>query len=128
MILFARLSNINFCKADLLEDLQMNPGRFDTILCQRTIHYLPHSEAQRAASLFFNALRPGGCLFISASGMESELGVAYSGFQQDVTKRFHRLSTEMAAKHGIKEPVCLRSFWNILVLRSSVPGFLSLEM
>ena len=46
-------------------------------------------------------------MFISASGVESELGVAYSGFQQDVTKRFHRLSTEMATKHGIKEPVCL---------------------
>jgi len=98
---------IEFYKADLLEDLQTNSERFDTILCQRTIHYLPHSEAQRAVSLFYEALRPNGCLFLSASGMESELGMSYPGQIEDINQRFHRLSAEMGAKHGIEEPVCL---------------------
>jgi hypothetical protein len=54
-------------------------------------------------------LVPGGSLFISASGMGSELSNNYRGSTKSRDERFDYLSDDMQEKHGIKEPVCLYS-------------------
>lgn len=76
---------------------------------QRTIHYLPYREAEALFARVAGALSPGGRFFVSASGLNSELGIDYPGRAFDPNGRFHALSPEMAEKHQIKTPVCLYS-------------------
>lgn len=82
-------------------------GPFDVIMCQRMIHYLPHDAALRALKWFHRAAGNGARLFISASGMDSELGDGYAGKEVPVAQRFAPLAPAMAEKHSIHPPVCL---------------------
>ncbi len=82
-------------------------GQFDLILCQRMIHYLPHAHALAALRWFHRISNADGCLFISASGLDSELGTDYEGRETSVENRLHPLSPPMANKHSIFPPVCL---------------------
>lgn len=50
---------------------------------------------------------PGAKLFLSASGLLSELGSDYKGKSDNLPERFSPLSAAMAEKHNIHEPVCL---------------------
>lgn len=81
---------------------------FDVVVCQRTIHYLKASEA--VPLLFALASRymaAGGRLYISASGMASELATGYPDRDAPLHRRYAELSLEMQQKHGILGPVCL---------------------
>lgn len=79
----------------------------DVIVCQRMIHYLRHAAAQRALAWFWNIANEDARLFISASGMDSELGDGYEGRNVPMESRLARLATTMAEKHSIYPPVCL---------------------
>ena len=81
--------------------------RFHIILCQRTLHYLSFQDAETVVRKFLGCLEAGGRMFLSVSGMESELAEGYPGISQPVMKRYVPLSPGMAGKHGIKGPVCL---------------------
>lgn len=81
--------------------------RFDAIVCQRMIHYLPYQKAIAALEWMYAMSRYSGQLFISASGLESELGQGYRAAQLPVRRRFEHLAPEMASKHAIQPPVCL---------------------
>jgi hypothetical protein len=52
-------------------------------------------------------MRQDAKLFLSASGLQSELGVDYGGREDALRDRFSPLSPAMALKHGIHESVCL---------------------
>jgi hypothetical protein len=54
-------------------------------------------------------LNPGGKLFLSASGIASELGEGYPGRGVPAADRYAPLADEMAKKHGIHGMVCLYS-------------------
>jgi hypothetical protein len=73
---------------------------------QRFIHYLPFSEAVDVVKLLKIALLPDGKLYISASGLQSELGRNYNGAIA-LANRFSELWRPMADKHGIHGKVCL---------------------
>ncbi len=81
--------------------------RVHIILCQRTLHYLSHQDAGTVVRKFLGCLEEEGRMFLSVSGLESELGEGYPGIDQPVIKRYAPLSPGMAAKHGIEGPVCL---------------------
>jgi hypothetical protein len=49
----------------------------------------------------------GSRLYLSASGLDSELGNGYTHRSSSLAARFYCLATEMADKHGIIAPVCL---------------------
>lgn len=101
------LAQISFVQADLRDAaLYQRLGQFDLIMAQRFIHYLPFAEAVDVIRRFRDALLPGGKLYISASGLRSELGQNYQGTEQ-VTDRFAPLWPPMASKHGIHGKVCL---------------------
>jgi 2-polyprenyl-3-methyl-5-hydroxy-6-metoxy-1,4-benzoquinol methylase len=101
------LTQIDFVQADLRNaELYQRLGRFDLIIAQRFIHYLPFPDAVQVIRLFRNALLPDGKLYISASGLRSELGQNYHG-AEDVAERFAALWPPMANKHGIHDKVCL---------------------
>lgn len=82
-------------------------GPFDVIMCQRMIHYLRYADAKEALAWFLHVSRADARLFISASGMDSELGDGYAGKTTPPHARFFTLAPAMAGKHSIHPPVCL---------------------
>lgn len=110
------LTQIDFVQADLRSaGLYQRLGRFDLIIAQRFIHYLPFPEAVDVLKLFHSALLPEGRLYISASGLRSELGQHYHG-APDVAERLSPLWPPMAGKHGIHGKVCLYEEQDMLAL------------
>lgn len=83
--------------------------KVDVIVCQRAIHYFPHEEAVTTVSAMARCLVAGGQLYISASGLDSELSKDYAAANELLSGRFAPLSMAMAKKHGIYHPVCLYS-------------------
>ena len=83
----------------------------DVIICQRAIHYLPFPDAIGVISGIKKLLAPDGRLYLSASGIHSELGEGYAGreFDLSLSDRYGELSPAMRDKHGIHGPVCLYS-------------------
>ena len=83
------------------------PGQISICYSQRFIHYLMHHEAIVLLQLMRQKMLSGSKLFLSASGLGSELGNGYRGMNQPFHERFAALSPEMATKHNIHAPVCL---------------------
>lgn len=84
-----------------------NAQRFSQITCQRAIHYVRRGQAVALLQSLGQVLAPGGKLFISCSGLESELGQGYVGAEVPAEQRFDVLDGVMQDKHQIKQPVCL---------------------
>jgi predicted TPR repeat methyltransferase len=102
-------AGVNFRVSDMISYLVdyafMN---FHIIYSQRTIHYLNYQEATHFLEAAYNALREsGGWLYLSASGLHSELGDGYAHASMSLSERFEFLSPVMQKRHGIKEKVCL---------------------
>lgn len=101
--------NIEFECADALDFVQRSYLSFDVVSCQRMIHYLPASGARSLVEGLFNRLKSRGSLYLSASGIKSELSDGYFHRNLDWEARFCMLSSEMAVNHNIMAPVCLYS-------------------
>ncbi len=82
-------------------------NHFDVVICQRVIHYLKYSLAEKALEKIGSVLKPGGVLYLSASGLDSELANGYPASIQPIRKRFAKLGRFMAKHHQILSPVCL---------------------
>ena len=109
----AVLSDVLFCRQDMtalpfVGEMDL-AGQVGVLVCQRAIHYLPHKRARMLLEAFFTTLEPGGRLYLSASGMASELVSGYEDAGLDVAARFCRLGLGMRQKHKIESPVCL--YW-----------------
>jgi hypothetical protein len=83
------------------------PAEIAICYSQRFIHYLKFDEAVALLQLIRERMLSGAKLFLSASGLLSELGEDYSGKSHKISRRFSTLSASMAEKHNIHEPVCL---------------------
>lgn len=83
------------------------PARIGLAYSQRFLHYLRFDEAARLLSLLAERMCAGARLFVSASGLGSELGEGYAHAVLPLEQRFAPLSPAMQAKHAIGEPVCL---------------------
>lgn len=102
------VQGLEFRKLDLRQaSVNDFPPTIGLIFSQRFIHYLRFEEASRLLALVASKLCPSGRLFLSASGMESELGLGYVASEDPVEVRFAVLAPEMQEKHTIYEPVCL---------------------
>lgn len=80
---------------------------FSQITCQRAIHYVRREQAVAILSKLRMTLADDGKMFISCSGLESELGEGYAAKVDALPTRFGVLATDMQEKHQIKQPVCL---------------------
>ena len=89
--------------------LENLPEEVNIAFSQRFIHYLTYEEAQHLIQTIDERCSPAACFYLSASGLNSELGQNYDGSSVEIHDRFSRLSPEMQSKHGIWEPVCLYS-------------------
>ena len=86
------------------------------VYSQRFIHYLPYVQAQSLLSLVAARMPKNARLFLSASGLHSELGVGYADAKAVIEQRHCPLSAAMATKHQIKGPVCLYAEDDIVAL------------
>lgn len=95
------------------EDMRCLPGRllthgpFNVIVCQRAMHYLSYSQARSMVANLHQLLHKGGRLYLSASGLRSELGMGYPHVSHLIEARYAPLAPDMEQKHGIKGAVCL---------------------
>lgn len=106
-----------FVQADIVKlDVEASFGSFDVITCQRMIHYLPFAAAAEIVRQLKRALTPEGRLYISASGLHSELGNGYPASHVPVAQRYAPLADEMVSKHAIHGPVCLHSVADLAAL------------
>jgi SAM-dependent methyltransferase len=102
------VQGLEFRKLDLRQATSNDfPLTIGLVYSQRFIHYLRFDEASRLLAIVASKLYPSGRLFLSASGMESELGLGYVASADPVEVRFGVLAPEMQEKHTIYEPVCL---------------------
>jgi len=103
-----QIDKLEFRQTDLRqvtpEDL---PADIGLAYSQRFIHYLRFEEASRLLATLACRLCARARLFISASGLRSELALGYAHAEQPVEQRFAPLAKDMQAKHGMREPVCL---------------------
>ena len=102
------IQNLEFRQIDLR---QATPEDFPTDIgvaySQRFIHHLRFDEASHLLGMLAGLLCAKARLFVSASGLGSELGAGYAGTGVAVEHRFAPLASEMQAKHGIREADCL---------------------
>lgn len=78
------------------------PADFDVLYSQRAIHYLPYRNAQTLLGRLLSRMAAGGAAYISAAGYDTEYGKTYPGCGLPVEDRFHHVTPEMQAKHGIE--------------------------
>ncbi len=103
-------TNLKFSQVDMLQlTPETLPGQapFDVVVCQRALHYLTAAQAFKALAAIRSSLASDGRLYISVSGLHSELGHEYVGAQKPASERFALLSEAMQEKHSIRSPVCL---------------------
>ena len=110
------------CRDARFLDLSDLPLQISICYSQRFIHYLRFSEAVNLFRLLRSRMSADGKLFVSASGIQSELAKDYSAANLRIEDRFAKLEQSMATKHGILESVCLYSE-NDLVTLGRLAGF-----
>lgn len=99
---------VQFQQRSLLEGVADLPAP-RLISCQRTLHYFTAGQAELLVADWARRLLPNGALFISASGINSELAAGYAGAVEPWANRYTPLAAPMADKHDIRGPVCLYS-------------------
>jgi len=116
---FRDYERVRFIDADVLEYLPgLQTDSIDIVYSQRMFHYLKHSDLLLVVQELQRIIRPGGHLFISTSGMASELSDGYEAKSKCVENRFGRLSALMSNKHNIHKNVCLYSLNEIIKVMS----------
>ncbi len=83
------------------------PPQVGAAYSQRFIHHLRFEEASALLSVLSPRLCARARLFLSASGLGSELADGYPHAARPVEERFAPLAAPMRAKHAIRGPVCL---------------------
>lgn len=121
---FAKLRNENFLAEDILEFVRedirrlkalLKNRKFDVCCLQRVIHYLPYRDALDLLIYLRNVISKK--LYISVTGLASDIGHNFSDKNKPIESRFCRLDAELAEKFYINKPVCLYSkseFENLL--------------
>ena len=74
------------------------PTSATMLYSQRFIHYLTYSEAVSVLRLISTCLQPRSQLFLSASGLHSELGGSYPCSSHSLETRFAKLNSSTAKK------------------------------
>lgn len=95
---------------------------FDLIIDQRSLSFLPYSEARAALRGLFARLKIGGKVFLSLYGIHSDLGDGYAHGGNLVGERFAPLAPEIAQRYGISAPLCLYSERNLFFLLMEAGG------
>ena len=103
-------SRVRFLQRDMrdLDSLRQH-GMAHAVVSQRAIHYLNFVDAVSSVAAMGRMLRPEGRLFLSASGLSSELSDGYAAADVPLETRHAALAAAMQEKHRIYGAVCLYS-------------------
>jgi len=100
------VDQLDFIQVDLRDLTQrLADKKFDHAYCQRTLHYLKYSEANELLSFLRQIIH--GRLYISVSGLDSEIGDKYPDKEKSVENRFAKLCEADQEKFFINEEICL---------------------
>lgn len=102
------IGGLDFVQKDARELTRSDlPENLKLAYSQRFIHYLTWDEANELLSLLADRLQDGGRIFVSASGLNTELGDGYPDRNVPPEDRYSTLAPVMAEKHDIRQEVCL---------------------
>jgi hypothetical protein len=108
---------ITFAEFDMASPPDPLPGEpFDVIVVRRGLCGLPYADASRVVRQLLFKLRIGGKLFVTITGLHSELGDAYPDAERPVAERYAELAPAMAARYDLHGPVCLYSERDLFML------------
>ena len=95
----------HFIQGDIRDLATLVAGPYDLCVLQRVIHYVPYTDALT----LLQTIRAFGvqCLYISATGIETDIGAGYPCATASVVDRYCALAPEVAETFSIHEPVCL---------------------
>jgi len=103
--------SVRFIKSDIRHTPEYLTGLYNLVYSQRTFHYIDYKDAQKLLKRIGRHFvkDQSSRLFISVSGIDSELGENYADRNKPIKYRFCHLDKKMQHKHKILLPVCLYS-------------------
>lgn len=108
-------NEFKFVCADIRNLPEIIQGKKYTIASfQRTIHYLSYNEAKELLKYLTTVIEDK--LFVSVSGIESDIGSNYQDKNKPIQDRFCRLDQNDAETFRIKESICLYTPEEFMVL------------
>lgn len=97
---------LSFIQGDIRNLSVLLTGKnFTDIYMQRTLHYLPHTSALDLLKFLYKISEDR--LYISVSGLASDIGKGYESKLLPIEERFGLLDSETGSVFQINEPVCL---------------------
>lgn len=95
-------------KKDLKEIKNFSfPKKIDFIYSARFLHYLTYEEAEILLRKISSNLKDSGKIFITISGIDSDIGVNYKCSEDEVKQRYCFISKSNQSRFKIKEKVTL---------------------
>ncbi len=84
----------------------MFPKKVDLVYIGSVLHYFKYKDAKKILKIIRNKLKKGGRIFVSVSGIDTELGVGYKK-SCPINNRFFLVSEKNMKRFFITEPVTL---------------------
>ena len=99
-------SALTYIQGNIADFTLLTIGKtFDACCLQRTLHYLAYDDALELLTSLKKPLE--GRLYVSVTGLDSEIGSRYADKQKPIESRFCRLEADAARTFFITEPICL---------------------
>jgi len=102
---FVSDSAVSFTQADITSWIENSTINFDMVCFQRTLHYLPYTQAKSLLAKLKE--RTSGTLYLSVTGATSAIARAYPALNQPLEKRFDILESTGQAIFSITAPLCI---------------------
>lgn len=83
------------------------PKNIDFVYSARFLHYLTYDEAENLLRKFSKNMKSGAKIFITVSGLNSDIGINYDCAGKDIKKRNCFLSKSNQSRFEIKEKITL---------------------
>jgi len=99
-------AHITFVQKDMTSYIKSCAERYDAVVLQRALHYVPHLEA---VEMLRTIRRVSQRAYLSVTGCESDIGNAYPLTAAPLFERFGYVATPVARRFGITAPICLYS-------------------
>ncbi len=98
--------SITFIQANIIDIISgFETNSFNAAYLQRMLHYLPYQEAKTVLTELRRIVN--GKLYLSITGLHSDIGRDYDDKNKSITERFCYLSELDSKTFSINQPLCL---------------------
>jgi len=99
---------VSFLQVDIQKDFLLEKtDYYDIVIFQRAIHYFSYQTALKIMNNIHRLMKHKSRLYISASGINSELGDNYREAPNIIEERYKPITKIMQEKHNIYGNICL---------------------